>query len=747
MHKYFISLSVLLLTYVSIISVDAATADPYEAYIKNSKDFTPVKQDKDWLYKAWPQWHYMPWLGYHGNMFKPGYTDAGGKFLTENGYNGAMIDHGQVKESLPFMEKHQIRFSSDHVAGKGILHIMDGQKKDPEFLKQVQNAGAVRRVPLNEATFKKLQGIMKPRIEGMMGSDLCSGYALDDEPSWGHFVRPCMWRVNNDDQAYRNWLEEIYGNGKAPAHKGWVSQDNFIHLMKKWSIAEWNTSQLLDQWTYNDSVWCNLLGRLVEYGNSIDPKTPVGFVGGQSPNAFGGFDYAKLMRKIQFLEAYNLGSSQAVIRSFNPQQAMPTVTTIFPKKPADTIWQCWYYLAHGNRGFAGWMGKNWWKNGNEPADWHKEVAKDQLEVADKIGPLLAQGEWIHDGVAIYYSQASIQLGWMMDALPHGKTWRNRNDDHLLGASHHVRHAWQNMLRDEGLQYNFINYVDVVQKGVPDEYKVLILPAVLCLSDAEAKQIEAFVDRGGLLIADYMPGLWDQHGIGRKNGGALDHLFAIKHSASMKAIDVFQTKGWAEANQDSNYSWHKFKGDKKPSYKNLLSNNSDVKREKGFAQAVRNMKTLRSNKVGTKGGRAVLMNLSPQWYNAVRTGEGYVLGSHKQAADTRSVFMKPILEHGLKRWVEITSDAQKAFGYEVSYFEKDGRTILFVTLNVEILGNSLGGGNASGLKTDTIPVTISFDKKYTDIIDERSGKKHGSKKEVQVDWQQNAAVVLSFKGSP
>ena len=33
-------------------------------------------------------------------------------------------------------------------------------------------------------------------------------------------------------------------------------------------------------------------------------------------NAFGGYDYAKLMRKVQFIEAYNIGGSQAVVRSF-----------------------------------------------------------------------------------------------------------------------------------------------------------------------------------------------------------------------------------------------------------------------------------------------------------------------------------------------------------------------------------------------------------------------------------------------
>jgi hypothetical protein len=74
----------------------------------------------------------------------------------------------------------------------------------------------------------------------------------------------------------------------------------------------------MDQWSFNDSHWNNFIGDLVAYASSVDPHTPCGFVGGQCPNVFGGYDYAKLMRKVQFPEEYNSGSSQAIIRSFNP---------------------------------------------------------------------------------------------------------------------------------------------------------------------------------------------------------------------------------------------------------------------------------------------------------------------------------------------------------------------------------------------------------------------------------------------
>ncbi len=70
------------------------------------------------------------------------------------------------------------------------------------------------------------------------------------------------------------------------------------------------------------------------------------------------------MRKVQFLESYNIGGSQAIIRSFNPHNAIPAVTSHFHRPSPDTIWQTWYYLAHGNRGFIGWVEK--WFDGKTP---------------------------------------------------------------------------------------------------------------------------------------------------------------------------------------------------------------------------------------------------------------------------------------------------------------------------------------------------------------------------------------------
>jgi hypothetical protein len=705
-------------------------SDPYENYIRTSKDFRPVKQDKAWLLKAYPSWTYMPWT----HQWTIGYTDESGKWCVDHGYNGAFVDWANVgvgKDKtgrLDWINKFGLKFYQDHVVGKRELHLWDGSI--PKDARDAIHGPGVRTVPVNDAMRQRLHKLMAAHIAAVKSSPNRIAYALDDEISWGHFVHPAMWCVTDDKAAYPAWLKEIYG-AAAPKRNRWVTYEDFRGKLAGWSVKEFDVSPLMDQWTFNDSYWNNFIGDLVEHANSLDPDTPCGWVGGQSPNAFGGYDYAKILRKVQFLEAYNIGGSQAVIRSFNPGNAIPTVTSHFHKSSEDTAWQTWYYLAHGNRGFIGWV--EGWFDGASPKPWHDEVAPHYLEAGRKIGPLMSGAEWVHDGVAIYYSHASIQLGWIMDAAAHGKTWVNRNGDERLGTSHNVRKAWENMLRDSGLQYSYVSYADVVAGGVPAGYRVLILPGCLCLSDAEARRIRAFVEGGGTVIADYMPGLWDQHGKGRAAGGALDDLFGVRHSPDLKAVDVFSGSGklWCELDQDAHFGWK--------TYEEFLGKgNTCLRGEGGFDKAVRNMPTAKSNKVGR--GTAVLMNLSPQWYNAYRSaGAG--------EAAKRSVFMGPVEAAAGKRWASLRDAGGKEFGYEITYWKKDGRTILFVCMNPELKVTSLGGGNSVGLRAETLPVTLVLAGKVSGVRDERTGKALPSGSEFKLDWKTTEALVLSFDGAP
>ncbi len=703
----------------------AEEEDSYARYIRSSRDFKRVKQDRAWCDKAYPGWIYMPWT-YQWNI---GYTDESGQWCRRHGVNGAFLDgNGGAPDSpagkLAWIDRNHLRFYLDHTAGKGSLHLWDGGKQKPH-LAELHGAG-VRTVPINAALGQQLKDRIRTNLNLVKTSPSRAAYALDDEASWGHFVHPTMWRITDNPNAFNAWLREVYGPDAVPKRDRWITYEEIRPHLSTWSLGNFDASPLMDQWSFNDSYWCNFLGDLVEYANTVDPDTPCGIVGGQAPNAFGGYDYAKLMRKIQYIEAYNLGSSQSIIRSFNPHLAIPAVTSHFHQSTEDDIWQIWYYLAHGNRGHIGWV-ENWF-DGQTPRPWLDAVAPHFREAGQKIGPLLQGAEWVHDGIALYYSHSSIQLGWILDAEAHGKTWINRDGDHRLGASHLVRQAWENMLRDSGLQANYLSYVDLLQTGIPSDIRVLILPACLCLSDAEANVIEQFCRRGGTVIADYMPGLWDQHGHGRAAGGILDRLFGLKHSPALSAADVFGGKLWCEVDQDVNFGWKTYT-------EFLTQGNTCLKDSSGFHKAVRHMSVSTVNSVGM--GTAVLMNLSPQWYNAYRV-EG------AEAAKRRETFVSHLTQHGIRPRVQIENAGEAAFGHEFTTFRRpDGRKVLFLCANPETVGSELGGGNASHLKTGAIPVTLKFLTPVRNVRDERQGKDLGSGDRFSLTWNRNEAIVLSF----
>ena len=114
------------------------------------------------------------------------------------------------------------------------------------------------------------------------------------------------------------------------------------------------------------------------------------------------------------------------------------------------------------------------------------------------------------------------------------------------------------------------------------------------------------------------------------------MFGVAHDPDTKAGDVFGKKLWAEVDQDQNYSWK--------SYEEFLTKGNTCERDaSGFHKAVRGLPVGHANKFGE--GRAVLMNLSPQWYNAFRA-------AGPKPAFKREVFMKPVFDAGVRPRVTI-----------------------------------------------------------------------------------------------
>lgn len=708
---------------VSVLAVCAAAAaqaeDPYLRYVRTAPEFRPVRQDRELLTGRWRTWVYMPWR-YRWTI---GTEEDGGRFCRDYGFNGGFTDHGAGP--LDWLERWGLQFYNDHTAGKGDLYLHRKKSwRDDQFDGRALRNGARGPRPLDGPARERLAALTRKRVAGLRHHPMRVAYALDDEISWGSFVKPIPWRLHDDDADYAGWLQLYYGGVDVPKPQFVTPED--VRGQLKGQLRDIDLSPFLDRMTYNDSYWACVLGDLVEAANEADPETPCGFVGGQSPNLFGGYDYAKLCRKVQFIEAYNIGSAQEVIRSLNPGNAMPVVMTHFHKDArgvANDIWQSWFYFAHGNRGMIGWV--EGWFDGATPRPWLRDFSDTLKELSRIQGPKMVGAEWVHDGVALYYSHPSIQVSWMLDAEAHGSTWCNRNGDHRLGTSHLVRKAWEYLLTDSGLQYNHLAYADVVVNGVPDEYQVVVLPACYALSDIEAARLRAFCERGGTLIADFACGLFDQHGRGR-TAGPCDDIFGVTHDGTETAADLFAPRLWVETDQDAGYSYRRYAE---------LFGTLPVELQDGFASAEKRLPVHTVSPIGE--GRAVYVNLSPQRYLQYRQ-DGVADPSR------RDVFVRYVRDAGVVPRLQVTGpDGKRPRDIEVTTWRKDGRMLCFVVRNAEVSGSAVGGGGVEGLRNWRGPITVRFPEHVRACRDERTGRVLGDGDTFTFDFVPTEAAFFSY----
>jgi len=459
---------------------------------------------------------------------------------------GFHIDRGAGWEKyVAFSLEKRFPYYVDHAADKGFLYLTGG--KVNAVLKK--HGLATRPFSLADPeTIEKMKSHMTGNI-GATRKGLVLAYAFDDEISLGSFVRPCdVDKHPLSLEWFRKWLTHEYGPIDQLNKEWGTAYKTYQEVMpksfegvrgraQKPPLSGWNLAPWMDFRRFMDFQFGSVLSELTRYTNKIDPKTPAGFVGGQGPGPYGGYDYAMLSRSVQWMEAYDVHGTNEILRSFWNREHRPRMQTFFSKKNAKLdSWFLWYYMLHGNRGVIAWP-EGWFRAEEyDIAPWILELKDTFEEVQGPISEVIADTATVFDSdpIGIYYSHPSLQAGWAMDAITHGKTWVSRGGsiDDVNQTAGVLRKVWCKTLEDLGFQYDFISYLDV-QEGLVNlnkRFKVIILPRTVCLSDTEARALKSFVMEGGTLIADYLCGLMDEHGKGRSKG-VLDGLFGIQRDES------------------------------------------------------------------------------------------------------------------------------------------------------------------------------------------------------------------------
>jgi hypothetical protein len=133
-------------------------------------------------------------------------------------------------------------------------------------------------------------------------------------------------------------------------------------------------------------------------------------------------------------------------------------------------------------------------------------------------------------VAILYSPESMRVQWLLDWKQKGDAWLSRGAEAEDQDDNTVRDAMGGFERGfQALGYSpaFVTPRMIDEHALDHGIRVLALPHAIALSAATADAILRFASSGGTVVADTMPGLYDEHGRGRRSS-RLAALFPNQH---------------------------------------------------------------------------------------------------------------------------------------------------------------------------------------------------------------------------
>lgn len=369
-------------------------------------------------------------------------------------------------------------------------------------------------------------------------------YDLRDELSIGSLASPMDYCFGPHTLAeFRGWLQEVYGTLEAlnaeweTSFASWDEVEPMttyeVKVREKVALdagTPENYAPWADHRAFMDLTMARTLDGLRGAIREVDGITPVGIEGLQMPSAWGGYDLWRMSQAVDWVEPYNIAGSREVFRSFLPQ-GTPILSTLFGSDFNAIRRKLWWSLLHGDRGVIVWDddasrairktedGMPFTERGQGLAGIFEEVRA--------AAPQIFNMRRTPDPIAIHYSQASIRAHWMFDSREDRNTWPRRFSSYEATHSRlaRARDGFMRVVEDLGLQYNFVSY-EQIESGELANYKVLLLPESVAMSEREASAIEEFVKAGGTVIADHMTATMDEHGR-RLERGRLDALFGIE----------------------------------------------------------------------------------------------------------------------------------------------------------------------------------------------------------------------------
>ena len=338
-------------------------------------------------------------------------------------------------------------------------------------------------------------------------------YSLGDEAVVGYgkelcYCPECLAR-------FRIYVKRIYGNIEK-LNKEYGTHYKSFDEVKGMPLEQAADAELIPMWIdyrlFTEEEFINWFRLCIDMIRQYDPQAIIGSEGYVYPErSISGFNFYKMFPYTGF-GAFYLNERDHVAAQYFPSGAIAgAVLGAYEglMNSGRLKYDVWFTLFEGFQSFF------WWRNFDittgfsnsadfgfmlQPLSQYETAIKEFSSIRNSgQGKLIISAQKHDDGIRIHYSNNCLHADTV---APDKNTWDGSLSD------------FRSVLYSLGFSYKYINQQEL-EAGVPEQVKMLILPYSQAMSDAEVTQVKNFVKRGGVLIADYNPAIFDEHGKERK----------------------------------------------------------------------------------------------------------------------------------------------------------------------------------------------------------------------------------------
>lgn len=310
---------------------------------------------------------------------------------------------------------------------------------------------------------------------------------------------------------FRRWLQRAYGSLEAlndSWETSWKSWDEVVAMTSEEARQHSSYAPWLDHRAFNDWNLSDALARLTKGMKEANPEQRYCLSGTQEPSPFNAWEWYGIMQSLDAIQAY-VGEQTIMQRSFRPEGFFRSCWIGYDRPYDNENQRILSNLFVGGSGLSIY-GRFYINPDYTLPERGRELQKLLARFSQGPAEAIFSAAAITYPLAMLYSPASIKTAWICD-----------QDDLRRDGTAGLRLCWD----DLALSYDYVASAQLSEKGVPERYKMLMLPMNSALSAAEAEAIRAFVANGGTLIADMQAGLFTEHG--KKTAAQLADLFGLE----------------------------------------------------------------------------------------------------------------------------------------------------------------------------------------------------------------------------